>query len=132
MFKKILLTFCMLEFMVACGEDDKYTWGDMSREFSDAYCDAAYQCYADAVEGYKIDEKDVAICSEHNYDHFCKYDKSCNRKIKEAEEAQTALDVCLDDLANLNEGQCGVLLFFGITPQSCGVALSSYKTEAKD
>lgn len=105
-----LLAVCLV---AACGGDEeKYTWGDVSTELSVAYCDKFYACYAE--QGGIASEAVVDSCARHNTWHLCEEDNSCDRAV--AEGAEALVEACVDAMPSTD---CYFLTNWGVGPVEC-------------
>ena len=89
----------------ACSGDTKLTWGDVSQDLAEGYCEALDAC------GFV---SDTPVCIEHTAWHLCEPEHSCDTDLPDA--ARSALEACLEALP---EASC-TFLWYGQLPIECG------------
>lgn len=89
--------------------DDRWTWGEFSRELAGAYCAATVRCGLFA---------DAELCVDHVAWHLCAPHYSCDLPLADEDAAREALDACVADLEAVDASGCEAL-YWGILPESC-------------
>lgn len=98
--------------LVACGDNEVYTWGDASLEMGPVFCGALSDC------GYDVD---LELCIEHTAWHLCEPDYSCDVEVDEveAEDAIAACDIAFREFTDDPNSLGCYFLRYGITPEGC-------------
>lgn len=106
--------------LIACGHtEEKTTWGETAREFSQIYCDMWVAC------GWNGDEAAQEFCVDQSTFYACETDDTCDVEV-DVELATTALDECraATQIDEPLDQKCYLLVYYNILPTECDAVVA--------
>ena len=97
--------------LAACSSSRELTWGDVSSQLAEGYCEALQTC------GY-LNEQGTEVCIEHSAWHLCDATRTCDETMPKG--AQEALDACS---SALEQPECVLLGYYQLLPVECAEIL---------